>query len=219
MTPNSQAKLLRAGLSPYSTQGFSSSSTDVFHPTVSDSNIPLTNSHYQQWDRRGKAVGYAADPSIIHTPKPQVANATFLPSTYPRDVEEAGNLMSKHGRQESTDVVGWHMDNQFSDPYAPESFIDNPSTSMNPYPSLQHDVQQTPTQSNFVNGPTPTNISATAHPHFDDIYGSTSSFRTAEEHDDPLYPPNPYPSSQPAFSQSPPQPRSPPPSSYTTNLR
>ncbi|KAF8804024.1 hypothetical protein BYT27DRAFT_7108525 [Phlegmacium glaucopus] len=221
-----QAKLLRAEHSPYSNEEFSSSSTDVFHPNASDLDIPLTikgDGHYQQWDRHGKAVGYAADPSIIHTPKPQVANATFLPLTHPRDVEEAGNLTSKRGRQESTDVVGWHLfphGNQVSDPYAPDSFTQVTSPSMmNPHPLNQHpDVQQTTTQSNFVNGPAPTN---TIHPRFDEVYGSTTSFRTAlssphQEHDETFHPPN-YPppgqqaTSQPEFSQ--------PPASYMTDLR
>lgn len=232
LIPISQAKLLRAEQSPYMNEGFSSSTTEVFHPNASDSDIPLTVSRqgdnlHQQWDRHGKAVGYAADPSIIHTPKPQVANATFLPLTHPRDVEEAGNWMSKHGRQESTDVVGWHLNphnDQFPDPYAANSFIqDSSKSTTNPYPPDQHhDVQQTPTQSNFVNG-------TTTHPHFDDVFGSTTSFRTApssphHEHQEtfppPIYPPPGHqPTSQSGLSQPPTQPRSPPPSSYTTNLR
>jgi uncharacterized membrane protein YdjX (TVP38/TMEM64 family) len=218
-----QAKLLRINQSPYSNEGFSST-TDVFHPNTSDSDIPLTSSyqadsHYQQWDGHGKAVGYAADPSIIHTPKPQVANVAFLPSTYPRDVEESGNLMHKHGRQESTDVVGWHRDNdQFTDPYAPDSFIQTPSLSTTK-PHLPE--QQTPTQSNFVNGP----LSPTNNLHFDEVYGSTTSFHTAttspRQDQDAL--PNPFtpPAHRPTFQppRSPPQPRSPLPPSYMTDLR
>jgi hypothetical protein len=231
-------KLLQARLTPYSNEGFLSSTTDVFHPDISDSDIPLKMSHqadsrYQQWDRHGKAVGYAADPSIIHTPKPQVANATFLPLPYPRDVEQGGNMTGKHDRQESTDVIGWHQDgphsDQFSDPYASDSFVQNPSSSSITIPYLsnqQRDVQQTPTPSHFVNGPV---LTTTTPPHFD---RSTTSFGTApssphqsppQEHQDPFYnpypPPDQQPSSQPGFSQSSPQPRSPPPPSYPTNLR
>jgi len=218
-----QAKLQRVELSPFSNEEFSST-TEVFHPNISDSDIPLTNqdnSHHRQWDRHGKAVGYAADPSII-SPKPLVANATFLPSKYPRDVEEGGNLMSKPGRQESTDVVGWQQD---EDPYAPDSFVQIPSSSLkNTYPNQQR--EQTPTQSNFVNGPLSVNLSpTTTDVHFEDIYGSTSSFPSAplspgQDHQRAL--PNPFsapgeqPTSQPESSQ--PLPQLPPPG-YITELR
>lgn len=238
MKLNSQVKLLQARLTPYSNEGFPSSTTDVFHPNVSDSDIPLRINHqmdsqYQRWDQHGKAVGYAADPSIIHTPKPQLPNATFLPLTQPRDVEEGGNLIGTRGRQESTDVVGWHQDghsDQFPDPYAADPFSRNPSSSSktDPYFSnQQRDVQQTPTPSHFVNG----QVLTTTPPHFD-VYGSTTSFGTApssphegphQTHQESFY--NPYispgqhPSSQPGLSQSSPQPRSPPPPSYVTDLR
>lgn len=208
---DSQAKLVRADTSPYSTQAFSST-TDVFNPNASDSTInQQPASQYQQWDNHGKAVGYAADPSIIHTPKPQLPTATFLPSTYPRDAEEGGNLMPMRGRQESTDVVGWHQgelnDAQLTDPYAPDSFIQTPSSSTT-RPNQQNDVQQTPTQSNFVNGPLP-NLSPVSR--FDDPFASTTGFHSVH---DSL--PNPFPSSG---VQSSPQPRSPPPPSYISNLR
>ena len=220
MNLNSQGKLQRAELSPYSNEDFSPSA-DVFHPNASDSDIPLNNqrdSHYQQWDQHGKAVGYAADPSII-SPKPLVANASFLPSKYPRDVEEGGNLMKKPGRQESTDVVGWQQD---EDPYAPDSFVQNhPSSRLkNPYPNQQR--EQTPTQSNFVNGPLSPPVTDV---HFEDIYGSTSSFHSApvspsQDHQSAL--PNPFsapgeqPTSHPETSQ--PLHQLPPPG-YISELR
>lgn len=220
MKRNSQAKILRANQAPYSNEGFASTA-DVFNPNTSNSDIRLTSSYlgdsrYQQWDGHGKAVGYAVDPSIIHTPKPQVANGAFLPSTYPRDAEESGHLMGKHGRQESTDVVGWHQGNdQFTAPYAPDSFTHIPSLSK----TQSFLPEQTPTQSNFVNGPPANNR------HFDDVYGSTSSFHTAttspRQYQEAL--PNPFtpPADQPGFQapRSPPQPRSPPPPGYMTDLR
>ena len=184
-------------------------------------------SRYQQWDRHGKAVGYAADPSIIHTPKPQVANTTFSPSKYPRDVEEASNFMDKHGRQESTDVVGWHQGSlDDGDPYASDSFIQIPSLNTRD-PNQRHEVQQTPTQSNFVNGPLPLNPSPT-NDHFEDVYASTTSLQSAldsphQEHNSTL--PNPFEipgqlsTSQPEISQSPPHPRSSPPLGYMIDLR
>lgn len=205
-----QAKLQRAEHSPYSNEGFSST-IDVFQPNTSDSDIPLTishqDSHYQKWDRHGKAVGYAADPSIIHTPKPQVANPT---SRYPRDVEEGGSKR----RQESTDVAGWQLDNSRYEPFL-DPFVQAPST-VNPYlQNQQRNVQQTPTQSTFVNGPAPANLNT---PHLDDIYGSTTSFGTVNSSEvlhDPFDTPNPsttpvqQPPSQPGFSTSPPQPQPP----------
>ena len=219
---NSQAKLQRAELSPYSNEELSSA-TDVFNPNISDSDIPLKNqddSNYQQWDRHGKAVGYTT-PNII-SPKPLVANATFLPSKYPRDVEEGGNLMSKRGRQESTDVVGWQQD---EDPYAPDSFVQTSSTSLkNPYSNQQR--EQTPTQSNFVNGPLAVNLSpTTTDAHFEDIYGSTTSYHSAldiphQDHQRDL--PNPFAApgeqqtSQSESSQ--PLPQLPPPN-YIAELR
>lgn len=183
--------------------------------------IPLTISnqdgHYQQWDRHGKAVGYAADPSII-SPKPVVANATFLPSNYPRDVEEGGNLMSKPGRQESTDAVGWQQD---EDPYAPDSFVQFPSSSTkNPY--LNQQREQTPTQSNFVNGPLTMNESPTTNVLFEDIYGSTTSFHSAldsprQDHSKVL--PNPFSAPGEEPTSHPESLSQPPPSSYITDLR
>jgi hypothetical protein len=119
--------------------------------------------------------------------------------------------MSKRGRQESTDAVGWQQD---EDPYASDSFVQIPSSSAkNPYPNQQHD--QTPTQSNFVNGPLTVNLSPTiTNVHFEDVYGSTTSFHSAPDsprQDHPKALPNPFtapgeqPTLQPESSQSPPQ--------------
>ena len=97
-------------MSPYSNGGLAGSSTEVFNPRSSDSDIPLTNQsdiRYQQWDRQGKAIGYVPDPktNFIFTPKPRVTNASFLPA---RDLEEAGaGTPLTRGREDSTDVVGW----------------------------------------------------------------------------------------------------------------
>ncbi|KAF8151755.1 hypothetical protein B0H34DRAFT_755977 [Crassisporium funariophilum] len=129
-----QAKILRGGVSPYSNGGPSMSSDDVFNPNPSDSDIPLTSndpneSRYQQWDRLGKAVGYSADPNIIHSPKPQAGSATFYPSNYSQGQEPAGHTFNntRHGREESTDAVGWDMRNKPSG----------------------YEVQQTPTQATY----------------------------------------------------------------------
>ena len=134
-------------------------------------------------------------------------------------------MISKRGRQESTDVVGWQRD---EDPYAPNSFVQTPSSSTkNPYPKIRNQQRdQTPTQSNFVNGPLTVDLSpTTSNVHFEDIYESTTSFHSASDsprRDHPKALPNPFsapddePTSQPETSQSLPQP---PPSSYITDLR
>ena len=130
--------------------------------------------------------------------------------------------MSERSRQESTDVVGWQQD---EDPYASDSFVQIPSSSSkNRYPNQQR--EQTPTQSNFVNGPLTVNLSpTTANAHFEDIYGSTSSFHSAPDsprHDHQRALPNPFsvPGEQPTsqLESSPPPPQLPPPG-YITELR
>jgi len=169
-----QAKLQRAELYPLSNEF--SSTTDVSHPDPSDSDISLNRQDikYQQWDHPGNAV-YVTDSSII-SPKPRVANSTFLPSKYPRDVEEGGILMSKHGRLESTDAVGWQQDED------PDSFVQIPSS------GLKNQRDQTPTQSNFVNGPSPIRTDA----HSEDVYGSTSSFHSSPDSPRQRGLPNPF---------------------------
>ncbi|KAF9524227.1 hypothetical protein CPB83DRAFT_861653 [Crepidotus variabilis] len=100
-----QAKLARAGFSPYG-NGLSSSSSDVFNPNISDSDIPLTKTHHQQWDNSGKAVGYVPGPSFIFTPKPRIQQA-------PRDLE-AGltRPFARRERGDSSDLVGWDTSNK-----------------------------------------------------------------------------------------------------------
>ena len=130
--------------------------------------------------------------------------------------------MSKRGRQESTDVVGWQQD---EDPYAPDSFVQTSSTSLkNPYPNQQR--EQTPTQSNFVNGPLAVNLSPTTTDiHFEDIYGSTASYHSAldiphQDHQSAL--PNPFtaPGEQPTSHSESSQPlHQLPPPGYITELR
>ena len=131
-------------------------------------------------------------------------------------------MTNKHGRQESTDVVGWQQD---EDPYASDSFVQIPSSNTKKsYPNQQRE-QKTPTQSNFVNGPITVNLSpTTTNVDFEDIYVSTTSFHSASDsprQDHPKALPNPFsaPGEQPSHpesSQSLPQP---PPPSYITELR
>ncbi|KAH9926529.1 snare associated Golgi protein-domain-containing protein [Amylocystis lapponica] len=69
-----QAKTMAAGgAAPYSTPSMLESNTS-FNPHNSETDIPLNSSYggsaYQQWDKYGRAVGYASDPSIS-APVPQ----------------------------------------------------------------------------------------------------------------------------------------------------
>ncbi|KDR72938.1 hypothetical protein GALMADRAFT_252295 [Galerina marginata CBS 339.88] len=191
-----QTKMMRAANSPYMTAGPSRS--DVFNPNGSDSDIPLTtalpdaNPQYQQWDKHGNAVGYVPDP-ILHTPKPRMHDATFLPpsSRYPRDEEEGGaRPFMGHGREDSADVVGWETGNDAAtreflpknEPSRPlhlggaaPSGLQNPHSPNQPKVFIP-EMGQTPTQANFVNDwPGPSAAHATSsHGHqssYEDPYG------------------------------------------------
>lgn len=77
----SQAKLTRAGDSPYMNEG-----VDGFNPTDSDSDIPLMSAD-QHWEEH--AANVVADP-ILYTPKPRVnlnVPFSFAMSKLPRDEE------------------------------------------------------------------------------------------------------------------------------------
>jgi hypothetical protein len=151
-----QGKLARSDFSPY-LHGSLSATSDVFNPTISDFDIPLTTNratpHYQQWDKQGRAVGYVGDPQIIHTPKPQVGSAaSFLPSKLARDAEER-MTRPLTTREDSGDSVDWDVGrrnthNQSSIPIQP--------TFQNAYDSSHQrsvapEMGQTPTQASFVN--------------------------------------------------------------------
>ncbi|KIJ97766.1 hypothetical protein K443DRAFT_681265 [Laccaria amethystina LaAM-08-1] len=134
-----QGKLAQ-GFSPYS--GNPSESTLAFNPRDSDSEIPLT---HQQWDKHGKAVGYAGDPSIIVAPKPQKIN---LVPKLERDVQEA---KPSHLREESTDVAGWDVRDSHEDAYGgyvredPLANLQTP-TQQHPHSSVVRGFSETSTQ-------------------------------------------------------------------------
>ncbi|TFK38388.1 hypothetical protein BDQ12DRAFT_110733 [Crucibulum laeve] len=98
-----QAKLSRADL--YRTSSSSSSQVTLnggaFNHNASDSDIPLTSvgeQRHQQWDKYGKAVGYAPDSNLM-APVPKRASIRF------------GSGIGGYGGRprESTDEVGWDM--------------------------------------------------------------------------------------------------------------
>lgn len=117
---HSQTKLTGDVL--YQNSGITGSNDDtIFNPNASDVNLttPLAHSDapydspYQQWDRQGLAVGYAADPRVF-APQPRRANASFdaalvVPSRT-GSVTGAGP-----SRQESTDTAGWELQTNAAD--------------------------------------------------------------------------------------------------------
>lgn len=204
-----QGKLAQ-GFSPYS--GNPSESTLAFNPRDSDSQIPLTltdrtEMRYQQWDKHGKAVGYAGDPSLIVAPKPQKIN---LVTQLEKDVQES---KPSHLREESTDVTGWDMRDLHEDPYGGyvrEDSLDNLQTPTQQHPHSSQGFLETSTQAmhNLRREPT--------YPHSSSTFINTSprSYGHGLEPTDATY--------QSALSESPiedegphrrhPQPlRSPPP--------
>ncbi|EDR03489.1 uncharacterized protein LACBIDRAFT_307235 [Laccaria bicolor S238N-H82] len=140
-----QGKLAQ-GFSPYS--GNPSESTLAFNPRDSDSQIPLTltdraEMRYQQWDKHGKAVGYAGDPSLIIAPKPQKIH---LVTQLERDVQES---KPSHSREESTDVAGWDLRDLHDDPYGGyvrEDSLDNLQTPTQQHPHSSQGFLETSTQ-------------------------------------------------------------------------
>ena len=240
LTPSfSQGKLARSDFSPYLHGPSSGTSEDVFNPINSDSDIPLTitnpeNTHYQQWDKQGKAVGYVGDPQVIHTPKPRAGGAAFLPSKLAKDVEE-GMTRPLTTREDSTDSVEWDVDrrntnNQSSIPVQP--------TFRNVHDSHHQggfvpEMAQTPTQASFVNAsPMHPNYQATPRSPFEEAYGgyenpyshghshepTDSTFRTAYSsspvHDDDLASRSAHPGQQHGSAQA-----SSPPTLGSMNLR
>jgi hypothetical protein len=94
---------MRAGLSPYDNpSALESNSSEAFNPRASEADIPLSSQHtYQQWDKHGRAVGYAGDPHL-YAPHPQRATTKPFAGQYNRsDSEESFTVRG------STDTVGW----------------------------------------------------------------------------------------------------------------
>jgi len=108
-----QAKIARGDFIPYTHPNATESNT-VFNPDVSDSNIPLTGSLYQRWDKEGRAVGHAGDPQL-YAPQPKHASrlspgpVAVSAEQYPGDREVTGDRGRSSSRQDSIDSIGWDM--------------------------------------------------------------------------------------------------------------
>lgn len=93
-----QAKMERAGFMPYG----GSNDSAVFNPRGSETNIPLNptsdspyraTTPYQQWDKDGRAIGYAGDPRLL-SPQPQRPAARM-----PTYQTESGGLYNSSGQR------------------------------------------------------------------------------------------------------------------------
>ena len=106
----------------YQNSGMTGSTDDaIFNPNASDVNLttPLTHSDapydspYQQWDKDGRALGYAANPRVF-APQPRRANASFDAAlVVPSPTGSA--IGAGRSRQESTDTAGWELQTNAAD--------------------------------------------------------------------------------------------------------
>ena len=121
---------------------------------------------YQQWDKHGKAVGYAGDPSIIVAPKPQKINSV---PQLERDVQES---KPSHLREESTDVAGWDMRESLHEDayggYVREDPLENLQTPTQQHPHSSAVQQGTATQARLNLRREPT------YPHSSSTFVNTS---------------------------------------------
>lgn len=93
-------------------------STDdtTFNPNASDVSLttPLTHSDapydspYQQWDRDGRALGYASDPRVF-APQPRRATKPSFDAGLVAPSRSGSAAGAGPSRQESTDTAGWEL--------------------------------------------------------------------------------------------------------------
>lgn len=154
---HSQAKLNGDDL--YQNGGATGSNDDtIFNPNVSDVSLttPLTrsdapyDSHYQQWDKEGRAVGYTADPRV-YAPQPRRANVSFDAGFIapPRTGSVPGASTS---RQESTDTARWELQTNAADgqAYAMHGISESVEPLQNPFENASSETIISPS------GPIPT---------------------------------------------------------------
>jgi hypothetical protein len=114
-----QTKIARADFTPYDNPSYDSSTSVVFNPNVSDSDIPLkpsagATSPYQQWDKNGRAVGFAGDPHL-YSPHPQRRDKGFM-----------GRYEEEDAHRQSSESVGWDMQPSSSRETIPPRFASPP---------------------------------------------------------------------------------------------
>ncbi|KAG6372607.1 hypothetical protein JVT61DRAFT_7353 [Boletus reticuloceps] len=136
-----QAKLTGDVL--YQNGGMAGSTDDtVFNPNASDVNLtaplarsdaPYDTSSYQQWDRDGHAVGYAADPRVF-APQPRRPNTSF-DAAFAVPSLSGSAAGARQLRQESTDTARWELQTNAADGQAyPLHSISEPvETFQNPF--------------------------------------------------------------------------------------
>jgi len=167
-----QGKLERADFTPYGAPNNSSTSV-VFNAQMSDTNIPLNpagnlpygaSAPYQQWDKDGRAVGYAGDPRL-YAPEPRrpqnlvAANSGGdIGTAYPQTREHPGGRTPL--RQESGDSVAWNAQDRRDTFDIPRIVSPVHEPMHNPFESADvrqasssSHVTQTPTQAQFSQPP------------------------------------------------------------------
>jgi hypothetical protein len=155
-----QVKLARANFTPYHASNNSSNSV-VFN--ASETNIPLNPTGdlpygamppHQQWDKEGRAIGYAGDPRL-YAPAPRPPQnlspadneVSDVGTIYPQSKERGGGRTPL--RQESGDSVEWNGRRDTFDIPRIVSPVHEPIH--NPFESnaSQSAPSQTPTQAQF----------------------------------------------------------------------
>jgi hypothetical protein len=158
-----QAKIARADFTPYDNPSYDSSTSVVFNPNVSDSDIPLkpsagASSPYQQWDKNGRAVGYAGDPHL-YAPHPQRRDKGFM-----------GRYEEEGAHRQSVESVGWDMQPSSSRETIPPRFASPPGVGSprthDPFDSVEtvHQIGYAPRRSSPVVTTAHTTTRATTSP-------------------------------------------------------
>jgi uncharacterized membrane protein YdjX (TVP38/TMEM64 family) len=158
-----QAKFERAGFMPYG----SSNDSTVFNPYGSDTNIPLNPSTdspysagapYQQWDKEGRAIGYASDPSLL-APKPRHVIPTYrndkdVGTSYPQGGSETAGRSAV--RQESGDSIGWVNQHEgASETYQLPRITGSPQRLASPLGAHESPYNAAPSATNQLSYPPP----------------------------------------------------------------
>jgi hypothetical protein len=137
-----QAKLARVDFSPYNNSTVLDSSV-TFNPGDSETDIPLKptgsahgKSHYQRWDKHGRAVSYDRDPRL-YAPQPMRAGNVYGAGY------KADDGMDDESR-ESIDSVGWDMQPSMSTESIPRRFASPPGVVQDPFSSVETIHAQAP---------------------------------------------------------------------------
>jgi len=203
----SQAKLARLDFSPYANaNAVGSSQTVGFNPRSSDSEIPLSvgdgSMYHQQWDKEGRAVGYAVDPQL-HAPQPKRLSETRVAGRAPiQRNEDSGGYDYSNGVRYGPTPSRQASDDSYDAPYTLSPPGIPPPSSDQKFQGYFHRPPSVP--SGAVAIPVPTSLTATqtthqpqSHPRHDAMqtptqgqFGAPPSADVTSPSFDPLPSPN-----------------------------